>query len=386
MTGLRSPTLELCRPEVRALPPYNAGTSEIVAKARYGLTQVTKLASNENPLGASPAAVAALMASIAHVHRYPDPSCAALRHHIQERSGIASDRILVGNGSEDIIEGLCKAMLAPGDRVVTLAPSFGLHEIFPLMMGAHVEKVRVNAEFGYDLPAWRHALSRPAKLVMFSTPSNPVGCILNGSQLSALIDACPADALLVVDEAYYEYATGPDYPDSLALLGAQSRPWIVLRTFSKAYGLAGLRIGYGIASERDLVSVLDRVRTPFNVNGAAQAAAIAALADTDHLRAVVSATCRERDSLADRLGALERRRKFGVRIAPSRGNFLFIDTTRSSRAVSDALMQRGVIIKPWLEAGFETFIRVTVGTAGDSARFLVALEQAMDAVRPVGDG
>ena len=362
------------------MPAYNAGVSESAARARYGLVRVTKLASNENPSGASPLALAALRESLAHVHRYPDPSCTALRHTLQEHSGVESDRILIGNGSEAIIEMLCKAFLAPGDRVVTSAPSFGLHEILLMMMGATVDKVRVNTQFEYDLGAWRDALLGSAKLVMFSTPSNPVGCILTGPQLKAVIDASPADALLVVDEAYYEYATGPDYADSVKLLSAQLRPWIVLRTFSKAYGLAGLRIGYGIASERDLVSILDRVRTPFNVNGAAQAAAVAALRDTDHLRAVVSASRRERASLAERLRSLEARHNYGLRIAPSRGNFLFIDTARSSREVADALMQRGVIVKPWLETGFYTCMRVTVGKAEDNEHFLVALQQVMDTV------
>ena len=369
--------LDLCRPEVRALPAYNAGVSEAAAIARYKLTRVTKLSSNENPFGASPHALAALRESLGHVHRYPDPACAALRHRLQVRCGIDADRIVIGNGSEDIIEGICIAMLSPGDRVVTLAPSFGLHEIFPRMMGAHVDKVGVTAQFAYDLPAWRRALARPAKIVMFSTPSNPVGCILTAEQFTALVEASPADALLVVDEAYCEYAAGPDYPDSVKLLSAQARPWIVLRTFSKAYGLAGLRIGYGIASEPDLVSVLNRVRTPFNVNGAAQAAAIAALDDTDHLQAAVAACRRERTSLAARLRALEERQNYGLRIAPSWGNFLFIDTARASVEVADALMRRGVIVKPWLEAGFDTFIRVTVGNAEDSEHFLAALVQAM---------
>lgn len=371
--------LDLYRPEVRSLPAYNAGISESVARTQYGLARVTKLASNENPFGASPAVIEALKRSLGQIYRYPDPTCAALRDHVQRLTGVAAGRVLFGNGSEDIIEMLCKAVLSPGDRVVTLAPTFGLHEIFPLMMGALVDKVPVNADFEYDLSAWRIALSRPAKLVMFSTPSNPVGCILQARQFRELIDAAPPDALLVVDEAYYEYAARPDYPDSLELLSAQSRPWMVLRTLSKAYGLAGLRIGYGLGSDAELVSILGKVRTPFNVNCAAQAAALAAFGDTEYLQAAVSATTSERSVLMERLKSLEITRGFGLRIAPSHGNFLFIDTARSSRSVAEALMRHGVIVKPWLETGFDTFIRVTIGRSEDNEHFQDALEQVMTA-------
>jgi len=380
MPATHSAAVRLCRSEARLLSAYNAGVREEVVKAKYGLTRVTKLASNENPLGASPQATAAVAGWLGQLHRYPDPTCAALRQALQAARGIDAGRILVGNGSEDIIESACKAVLAPGDRVVTLAPSFGLHEIFPRMMGATVDKVPVGKTFEFDLAAWRVALARPAKLVIFSTPSNPVGCILSGRQLEALIGACPEDSLLVVDEAYHEYAAGPDYPDSLELLAAQSRPWIVLRTFSKAYGLAGLRIGYGVASDAELVSVLDRVRTPFNVNGAAQAAALAAMSDAAHLQAVVRANACERAALAARLAALEGSRQQGLRTTPSKGNFLFIDTARPGWKVSDALMRRGVIVKPWLEQGFDSFIRVSVGRPEESEHFLLSLEEVLDEV------
>ncbi len=375
----RTSALDLCRPQVRSLPIYNAGISESAARAKYGLARVTKLASNENPFGPSPAVAEALRASLGHIYRYPDPHCTALREQIQRLTAVDDARIVLGNGSEDIIEMLCKALLEPADRVVTLAPSFGLHEIFPLMMGATVDKVAVDAAFEYDLPAWRAALSRPAKLVMFSTPSNPVGCALSDSQLREFCDASPPDAVLVVDEAYHEYAAGPAYADSLTVLSRQPRPWIVLRTLSKAYGLAGLRVGYGLASDADLVSLLDKVRTPFNVNLAAQVAAVAALRDADHMNATVSASLRERQTLIERLDSLEAGHGFGLRIAPSFGNFLFIDTRRSSRGIAAALMRNGVIVKPWLEPGFETFIRVTVGRSADNDHFMNALAKVMTA-------
>ena len=379
--AIKGSVFDLCRPEVRSLPKYNAGVSEDVARARYQLTRVTKLASNENPFGSSPTVAEELVKSLGDIYRYPDPNCTALREQIERNTGVAGARIVIGNGSEDIIEMLCKALLAPGDRVLTLAPSFGLHEIFPLMMGATVDKIPVNTAFEYDLLAWCSALSRPAKLVMFSTPSNPVGCALNDAGLRVLVDACPLDAVLVVDEAYFEYALGRDYADSLKVLSNQPRPWIVLRTLSKAYGLAGLRVGYGLASDVNLVSLLDRVRTPFNVNAFAQVAAVAVLRDLKHLNRVVSATVHERQYLTERLHALEAMRAYGLRIVPSLGNFLFIDVGRSSSDVATALMRNGVIVKPWLESGFQTFIRVTVGRREDNEHFLQALTEVLTAGR-----
>lgn len=379
--AIKGSVFDLCRPEVRSLPKYNAGVSEDVARARYQLTRVTKLASNENPFGSSPTVAEELVKSLGDIYRYPDPNCTALREQIERNTGVAGARIVIGNGSEDIIEMLCKALLAPGDRVLTLAPSFGLHEIFPLMMGATVDKIPVNTAFEYDLLAWCSALSRPAKLVMFSTPSNPVGCALNDAGLRVLVDACPLDAVLVVDEAYFEYAVGRDYADSLKVLSNQPRPWIVLRTLSKAYGLAGLRVGYGLASDVNLVSLLDRVRTPFNVNAFAQVAAVAVLRDLKHLNRVVSATVHERQYLTERLHALEAMRAYGLRIVPSLGNFLFIDVGRSSSDVATALMRNGVIVKPWLESGFQTFIRVTVGRREDNEHFLQALAEVLTAGR-----
>jgi histidinol-phosphate aminotransferase len=374
--------LDLCRPDIKSLPIYNAGISESAARAKYSLSRVTKLASNENPFGASPAALDALRHSAGRIYRYPDPECTALREEIHRRTGVPADRILFGNGSENIIELLCQALLAPGDRVVTLAPSFGLHEIFPLMMGATVDKVPVNGVLQHDLAAWRDALSRPAKLVMFSTPSNPAGCVLSTAQLQEIVDAAPRDAVLVVDEAYHEYA-GTGQADSLQVLGAQHRPWMVLRTLSKAYGLAALRIGYGMASGADFVSILHKVRTPFNVNHAAQVAALAALKDTDHLQAVVSATVRERGRLLERLKSLDVECGYGLRLAASQANFLFMDTSRPSREVAEAMMRRGVIVKPWLEPGFDTFIRVTVGPSADNGYFIGAFREAMAEIRAV---
>jgi histidinol-phosphate aminotransferase len=376
-----SDVMLLCRPEVRSLPVYNAGASIASVREKYDLNRITKLASNENPYGASPDAIQALRESLTQLALYPDPRCTTLCEEIAHRTGTASNRVLFGNGSETLIEMICLAVLSAGDRVVTMAPAFGLHEIYPLMMGAVVDKVPVNGQLEFDLEGWEAALRRPAKLVMFSNPSNPVGCCLSGAQFQELIDFVPADALVVVDEAYAEYAAGEGYPDSIAILSAQGRPWIVLRTMSKAYGLAGLRVGYAITSGHELVDILGKVQTPFSVNFAAQVAALAALKDAQHLRAVVHATRQERASLIAAIEMLDSKHDFGLRVAPSRANFVFIDTGRSSRTLAEQLARRGVIIKPWIEPGFDTSIRVTVGRASENEHFLEALVAGLQTIQ-----
>ncbi len=361
----------IVRPEVRDLPAYNAGLSCDVVRQHYGVDHLARLGSNENPSGPSPAVAQALARIASDAGRYPDPNCLAMRAAIAARTGVQSAEVIIGNGSENLLELLCLAFLSPGDRVVTLLPSFGLHEIFPRMMGALVDMVPVTPAMEFDIPAWCEALARggrPPKMAILSNPSNPVGCMLHDAAFERIVQAAHPETLLVIDEAYYEYARcSPDFADSLNRLHQQNRPWIVLRTFSKAWGLAGLRVGYGLASHASLVQILDRVRTPFNVNLAAQVAALAAWGDPDYMMTSVRTAVAQRDLMAAQLRAL------GVTVAPSAANFLFLDLHRANGPVAEALLARGIIIKPWKEAGFETFIRASVGTAADNQRIVAAL-------------
>lgn len=364
----------LARPEVRALPAYNGGLPSDVVRQRYGVAHVARLASNENPYGPSPAVARALADLADHTALYPDANCRALRAAIGARCDARPDEVVMGNGSENLLELLCQVFLSTGDRVVTLLPSFGLHEIYPRMMGASVRMLPVTQALAFDVDAWCAALAEmPApKMVLLSNPSNPVGCMLDAEAFSKLVLAAPSDTLLVIDEAYYEYALlTPGFPDALAVLRAQSRPWIVLRTFSKAWGLAGLRVGYGIASDARLVQLLDKIRTPFNINQAAQVAALAAWNDPDHMAHCVHTTVAQRRVMVDRL------RSMGVRMAESATNFLFLDLARPNGPVAEALLARGIIVKPWKEVGYEHFIRVSVGTEQDNELFLKALETVL---------
>ncbi|MCB5164748.1 histidinol-phosphate transaminase [Streptomyces bambusae] len=359
----------LIRREVAGLPRYDPGADPDEVAALSGSGRVIKLSNNENPFGASPRVAEAVRLALAEgVSRYPDPTGRRLAQAIGTALDVPAERVVLGNGSENILELLCQAVLDAGDLVVTQAPGFSLHETFPRVMGARVEKVPVTAEFGFDAQAWSTALAGGPKLVFLANPCNPTGVVLSAGQLEHVLAATPESALLVLDEAYGEFARSrPGYPDGLEALRGLDRPWIVLRTFSKAYGLAGVRVGYGIASDPALVQALDRVRTPYNVNHPAQQAAIAALGDHAHLAETVRRTALEIDRVGDRL------RASGLRVVPSSANFLFIDTGRPADRVARELHRAGIIVKAWREPGYETYIRASLSTPGDNDVFVRCL-------------
>lgn len=361
------------RTEVQALSSYNAGLSIEAVQEKYGVSQVAKLGSNENPLGISPKALAALTAEARNSALYPDQSCHLLRTALAHKLAIDEKRLVFGNGSEDLISILCRVFLDHGDQVVTILPSFGLHIIYPQAAGAEVIGVPMGPDMRIDVHALMAAITPRTRMLMFSSPSNPVGSALNGDELQYVIDHLPAHTLLVFDEAYFEYANGEtDYPDCLKILQNSQCHYVILRTFSKAYALAGLRIGYGITSDVTLAGMIDRLRTPFNVNRCAQAAAVAALADRDHLLASVEHVRGERRRMEQVL-----QQHLGLQPIPSVTNFIFLASPVAVNIVNTALLQQGVIIKPWLETGYDRFLRVSVGSHNDNNMFLQALEKAL---------
>lgn len=243
------------RAEVRNLPAYNAGLSSDLVRAQYGVTHVAKLGSNENPRGASAAVLAHLAqwTTAASLSLYPDPSCSVLRTMIAEKLNVAPEQLLFGNGSEDLLAIAAHTFLGAGDEVVTVVPSFGLHIIYPQSAGAKVITVPMRADLEFDVDALIAAISPQTRMVIISNPSNPVGCAMNANEMRRLLSAVSPNTLVLWDEAYFEYAAGEHgYPDSLAILRESGLPWLLLRTFSKAYGLAGLRVGYGVASAPEL--------------------------------------------------------------------------------------------------------------------------------------
>lgn len=351
-------------PHVAGLPPYNAGMNIAAAQKHSGRQDIAALASNENPDGCSPR-VAAALAGL-NPARYSDPACTALRAALGRKLGVPSERIVAGNGSEEMIAAVCRAVLRPGALVATICPGFGLHEIEALANGARVEKVAMRADLDFDTAAIVAMLARAPAIFFLSSPSNPVGPALDREDLQRILAAVAPQTLLVLDEAYFEFVD-EGMPDGLATLSQTDLSWVVLRTFSKAYGLAGLRVGYAVTSDMRLARAVTAAKTPFNVNAAAQAAALAALEDEAWMRASVAASKRERDRVAHAAAAL------GLPAARSQTNFLFIDVGWDSRATLDHFLSQGIIVKPWKEEGYGTFIRVTIGSPSENDRFLDAL-------------
>ncbi|MEV4700233.1 aminotransferase class I/II-fold pyridoxal phosphate-dependent enzyme [Pseudomonas brassicacearum] len=364
----------LARAEVRELASYNAGLAADAVRKRFGLTRVAKLGSNENPMGTAPAVNAATTQACHEIALYPDSGCQALRSALSEKLDVPEDRFVFGNGSEDLLSVISRVFLDHDDEVVTVVPSFGLHFIFPVAAGARVIGVPMTDQGTFDVAAMISALTPHTHVLMFSCPSNPVGCTLSAIELKQLLDALPPKCLLVFDEAYYEYAQWePEYPDCLGLIQASGKPFILLRTFSKAYSLAGLRIGYGIVSDPLLADLINRLRTPFNVNRVAQAAAVAALADENHLNAGLSHVASERRRLEIAL------QEQGITTAPSMANFLFFSPPYPAEVINQALLREGVIIKPWREAGYTQYLRVSIGSCEDNDLFLHSLARVLAA-------
>lgn len=359
------------RPELAGLAPYNAGlTVEDVAR-RPGVTRVAKLGSNENPLGPDPAVPQALEAALQRIAIYPDPSGRALLAKLAAKHGTSADRLVLGNGSEDLLAVLARAVLRPGDRVVTLYPSFPLHEDYARLMGAEVARIGLTPEGRIDVDALVEAVSQPVRLVLFANPMNPAGVWLSPQELGRVLDAVHPEAVTCLDEAYHEYAEGEGYASAEARLETHRGPLLILRTFSKAWGLAGLRVGYGLTNSAELKRGLDLARTPFNVNLMAQVATEAAL---DHPQSVAEAAAlvrRERPRMQTAIEAL------GLRVLPSKGNFLFFDAGRPAVDLAEALLDKGVIVKPWKQPGYETWLRVSVGTEADNDQFLSALAASL---------
>jgi histidinol-phosphate aminotransferase len=354
---------------VAALPPYNAGMNVDVARTISGQHDIARLASNENPEGCSPAVMHALAPATYEPWRYADPACTALRTALSHKLAVDAQHIVVGNGSEEMIAAIARAFLMPGARVLTVVPSFGLHEIEPLAAGAKVVKIGMSSELGFDLEGLERELMRAPNVVFLSSPWNPVGPALDDAALARLVRAIQPGTLLVLDEAYFEFAD-PGAPDGIALLRLSGVAHVVLRTFSKAYGLAGLRVGYAVCSHPDIARVLSSAKTPFNVNAAAQTAALAALGDEAWMRASTARLRQERERVATALRAL------GLKVAPSQTNFLFFDLRHNSTEAADTLLrQHGIIVKPWRETGYENFIRATIGKPAENDRLLAALTQ-----------
>lgn len=359
------------RAELAGLAPYAGGLGPEDIAARAGAHSIAKLGSNENPHPLDAAVREAMTAALQRPQLYPDPGARALARRLATLTGAAPGRILFGNGSEDLLNILARAVLRPGDRVATLYPSFPLHEDYATMMGAGVDRIPLTPDRRIDTPAFCAAAAGPVRLTVLANPMNPAGLWLGPSDLDALLAAQHPDSLLCLDEAYLDYAEGPGFAAGTQALATHDKPLLILRTFSKAHGLAALRIGYGLTNCDDLVQAMTLVRTPFNVNAVAQAAALATLDHPQAMQAAVAQTLAERARMAEALTAR------GAEVLPSRGNFLFVNTGQPSDRVADALIARGVIVKPWRQPGYDTFLRLSIGLPEENAQALAALSDLL---------
>ncbi len=365
-----SPAMPLVPPNVASLTPYVPGKPIEEVERELGISGVAKLASNENALGPSPLALAAAREAAGRAHLYPDGSAYLLRQALAAKLGVAFEEVFVGNGSNELIELVVRTFTCPGEEVLTSAGSFVAYRLAAQAHGRAFVEAPMKARFHYDLSALRARLGPATKVVFLANPDNPTGTWLTAAELTPFLEAVPPATLVVLDEAYVEFVDAPGFPDSLALR-RRFPNLIVLRTFSKIYGLAGLRLGYGVA-RAELVGFLDRVRAPFNTSLVAQAAGVAALADEAHVARSRALVREERPFLAAGLAAL------GATVVPSQGNFLLVDLPGTDGAqVFQALLREGVVVRPVAGYGFPTCQRITVGLHGENQRLLAALGKVL---------
>jgi histidinol-phosphate aminotransferase len=362
----------LFRRSIADLIPYEPGKPIEEVQRELGLDRVVKLASNEGPFPPFPAAVEALERATPDLNRYPDGGVYALRTALAEHHGVALEEVIVGAGADGVIDLLSQAALDAGDEVVCGWPSFPSYVLDALKLGAVPRKVPLR-DHVYDLDAMLAAVGPRTKLVYVCHPNNPTGTANGRDELLAFVEQLPEHVLAVVDQAYFEYVDDPDYADGVAELFKQGRRVVVLRTFSKIYGLAGLRVGYGIAP-KDVVTATSKVRRAFDVAATAQAAALASLGDEAELARRRALNRTGRDELDETL------RGHGLEPAgPALGNFLFADVGDGA-ALFDRLLRQGVIVRPLASFGAPEAIRVTVGTPEENAFFAVCLGQVLSGV------
>jgi histidinol-phosphate aminotransferase len=355
------------KPYIAELVPYQPGKPLEELERELGLQGSLKLASNENPLGPSPKALAALRGALTAVHRYPDGACFALRSKLADRLDVDPRSLVFGCGADEILELVVKAYVSPGDEVVYAWPSFAMYPIVTRGMGASGVAVPLDADYVHDLDAMAEAVGPLTQLAIVCNPNNPTGTSVGDAALGRFLEAVPDDLLVVVDEAYAEYARRPDFPDALGWVRRRPRT-LVMRTFSKIYGLAGLRVGWSV-SDLDTAGALERARHPFNVNRLAEVAACAALDDDEHVERSRRVNAEGIEYLVRELAAM------GIEVWPSDANFVLA----RSGPVYDRLLREGVIVRPLASFGLPDCVRITVGAPEENERVVKALRRLREA-------
>ena len=326
---------------------------------------------NESPYPPSPGVIAAMQKACEFVNRYPDAHWQALTASLAERTGIPAARIVLGNGSDELIASAGRMALMPGDSVVAPIPSFGSFAKAAAINGASLRGIPVREDGACDVEAMLGAIDETTRLLFLATPNNPTGAMLTGAEVLRMALEVPANCLLVVDEAYHEFAIQAGGDDLLGVMDACTGPWVVFRSFSKAYGLAGIRVGYGLCGSDEVVGGLQLARNAFTVNAIAQAGALAALQDTDHMESIVAAMAIERERVSAGL------RDLGCDPFTSVANFVTARTRLPAVDVLRTLEERGILISLLPAKGFENHVRVTVGTVDDNDAFLSEMRKIL---------
>jgi len=369
-----NPLLTLAARGIPGRAPYEPRKPAEELQREYGLTEVIKLASNENPFGPSPSVATALSAAAVEIQRYPDGACFALRERLARHLNVRPAQLTLGNGSNDVLVLLAEAFLTPDVSAVYDQYSFVVYRLAVQACGARQKVAPANPRdhrqpLGHDLAAMRELVDDSTRLVFIANPNNPTGTWLEQDEIAAFLESLPEHVITVLDEAYLEYSRQAGDQESLDWLTRFPR-LVVVRTFSKAYGLAGLRVGYSVSSE-EIAELLNRVRQPFNVNSLAQAGAIAALDDQQWLQQGVAATAAGMEQMQRGLQAL------GLSWIPSRGNFLLVDMAAAdtATAMNEHLLRAGVIVRPVANYGLAEFLRITVGSEIENASLLTAMKE-----------
>ncbi len=359
------------RPNVLGMSPYSPGKPIDEVKRELGLTEVVKLASNENPLGPSPKAIEAVQKAAATMNIYPDASGHNLIQAISARFDIPANQIILGNGSDELIHMLGLVLIdSTEDEVIVGDPSFVRYDAAAQLAPCKLIKVPLDSEDKHDIPAMISAITQNTRIVFIANPNNPTGTVVTKQEIDKLLIALPEQAVLILDEAYYEFASHlSDFPSSTDYVRAGRRV-IGLRTFSKTYGLAGIRLGFGFASP-EVIDGINRAREPFNVNALAQAAGIAALSDENHLQRTI-----ENNREGVRVIS-EAFRRVGAQPRETFANFVFADLGQPAKPVFEALLKKGVIVRSGHVLGKPNALRVSVGTAEENAKFVEAFESVM---------
>ncbi len=354
---------------IETLAPYVPGKPIEETEREYGVTGAIKLASNENPLGPSPLALEALDRAARQLHLYPD---GASYHLVRKLAGfldVPPEMIVLGCGSNEIIELVVRTFMMPDDEAVLCKGSFLMYKVSLQAHGRRFVEVPMKPGFGYDLPAMARAIGPRTRVVFLANPDNPTGTAFSRAELEAFLAKVPQDVLVVLDEAYFEYVTWADYPNGLDYVRKMPNV-MVMRTYSKIYGLAGLRLGYGIMSP-ERAKYLHRTRMPFNISALAQAAGVAALDDAEHVR-------KSRDQTIAGIHYLEEElKKLGAKVPPSYANFVFADLGRPAQPIYEALLRRGIITRPVPNYGFPNALRISVGLPAHNLKLVAALREIL---------